>query len=139
MCLLLWLLPATSRMWSSSRQCPFLLLHELNKFFEKRFWMRRSKRAKRDAGVGAPEMSDGNEETFVYYLPPELIRLVLDGLWEGSQCLSSVFTARRCIQDLLHASCTCKTWNFLIEEGWEPLFLSYFSEADLQVLAFSSS
>ncbi len=93
---------------------------------------------KRRRVMQVDEISEVTEKSFVYYLPPELIRLVLTGLWD-SQCLRSVHYARRCIQDLLTASCTCKTWNLLIEEGWKSLFLSCFSEADLQVLVFSSS
>ena len=68
-----------------------------------------------------------------YSLPPELIQNILSCLWAGDNCLHSLDAARQSIKVLLTASCTCKAWHYFIEKGWSALFLSYWTQDDLEV------
>ena len=58
-------------------------------------------------------------------LPPELIRFILLGLWDGAKCIRS-----RGLEDLLSASRACKTWTSSLRNGRH---FPYFSQTNLQI------
>ena len=102
-------------------------------FLEKKSLQLFSKMETGTKGQRGVLQATAERDAFMSDLPPELIRLILLGLWDGAKCIRSASAARRGIEDLLSASLTCKTWNIIIEEEWKALFLSHFSQTDLQI------